>query len=41
MTRQDVAELVVRMAVDNPRWGYTRIRGALSHLGHTIARPTV
>ena len=30
MTRQDVAELVVRMAVDNPRWGYTRIRGALS-----------
>ena len=37
MTRQDVAELVVRMAVDNPRWGYTRIRGALSNLGHTIA----
>ena len=33
MTRQDVAELVVRMAVDNPRWGYTRIRGALSNLG--------
>ena len=24
MTRQDVAELVVRMAVDNPRWGDTR-----------------
>ena len=41
MTRQDVAELVVRMAVDNPRWGYTRIRGALSNLGHTIARTTV
>ena len=36
-----VAELVVRMAVDNPRWGYTRIRGALSNLGHTIARTTV
>ena len=29
------------MAVDNPRWGYTRIRGALSNLGHTIARTTV
>ena len=41
MTRQDVAERVVRMAVDNPRWGYTRIRGALSNLGHTIARTTV
>ena len=41
MTRQDVAELVVRMAVDNPRWGYTRIRGALPNLGHTIARTTV
>ena len=41
MTRQDVAELVVRMAVDNLRWGYTRIRGALSNLGHTIARTTV
>ena len=41
MTRQDVAELVVRMAVDNPRWGDTRIRGALSNLGHTIARTTV
>ena len=41
MTRQDGAELVVRMAVDNPRWGDTRIRGALSNLGHTIARTTV
>ena len=41
MTRQDVAGLVVRMAVDNPRWGDTRIRGALSNLGHTIARTTV
>ena len=29
------------MAVDNPRWGYTWIRGALSNLGHTIARTTV
>ena len=36
MTRQDVAELVVRMAVDNPRWGYTRIRGALSNLGRSL-----
>ena len=41
MTRRDVAALVVRLAVENPQWGYTRIRGALSNLGHEIARTTV
>ena len=41
MTRRDVAALMVRMAVENPQWGYTRIRGALSNLGHEIARTTV
>ena len=41
MTRRDVAALVVRMAVENPQWGHTRIRGALSNLGHEIARTTV
>lgn len=29
------------MARDNPKWGYTRIRGALHNLGHDIARNTV
>jgi hypothetical protein len=29
------------MAHDNPRWGYTRIRGALFNLGHEIARNTI
>ena len=41
MTRRDVAARVVRMAVENPQWRYTRIRGALSNLGHEIARTTV
>ena len=41
MTRRDVAALVVRMAVENPQWGYTRIRGTLSKLSHEIARTTV
>ena len=41
MTPREVADLVVRMAVENPQWGYTRIRGALSNLGHEIARNTV
>jgi putative transposase len=36
-----IADLVVRMARENPRWGYTRIRGALANLGHEIARNTV
>lgn len=40
-TPQTMAELVVRMAVDNPRWGYTRIRGALANLGHELSRTTV
>ncbi len=40
-TPRKVAELVVQMAVENPQWGYTRIRGALANLGHDIARNTV
>ena len=41
MTSRAVAELVVRMAGENPTWGYTRVRGALANLGHHIARNTV
>ena len=41
ITPREVADLVVRMAVENPPWGYTRIRGALANLGHDIARNTV
>jgi transposase InsO family protein len=41
MTLRELAELVVRMAVENPTWGYTRLRGALANLGHEIARNTV
>ena len=29
------------MAFENPQWSYTRIRGALSNLGHEIVRTTV
>ena len=32
ITPREVADLVVRMAVENPPWGYTRIRGALANL---------
>ena len=40
-TKVDLAALVVRMAKDNPKWGYTRLRGALHHLGHEIGRNTI
>jgi transposase InsO family protein len=36
-----IEELVVRMASENPRWGYTRIQGALSNLGQQVARGTI
>ncbi|MHC4392763.1 MAG: integrase core domain-containing protein [Planctomycetota bacterium] len=38
---QQIAALVVRIATENPRFGYTRIRDALGNLGYEIARSTV
>jgi transposase InsO family protein len=40
-TKPDIAALVVRMANENPTWGYTRIRGGLMNLGHDLARNTI
>ncbi len=36
-----IEELILKMARENPRWGYTRIRGALCNLGHEIGRNTI
>ncbi len=41
LTAVEIEEFVIRMARDNPRWGYTRIRGALHNLGHEIGRNTI
>jgi transposase InsO family protein len=37
----EIRRLVVRMATENPSWGYTRIQGALKNLGHFVARSTI
>jgi len=36
-----IRELAIRMAKENPTWGYTRIVGALANVGHDVARTTV
>jgi transposase InsO family protein len=36
-----IVDLILQMSSDNPSWGYTRIRGALSNLGHEVGRGTI
>jgi hypothetical protein len=38
---KEVVELVVRMASENPTWGYDRIAGAVQNLGHSISDASV
>jgi putative transposase len=34
----EISRLVVRMAEENPTWGYTRIQGALKNIGYRESR---
>ena len=40
-TSSEVVNLIVRLACDNSSWGYDRIAGALSNLGHKVSDQTV
>ena len=40
-TDSELERLIVRMATENPGWGYDRIVGALVNLGHEISDQTV
>src|SRR5258706_9403051 len=37
----EIQALILEMAGDNPRWGYTRIQGVLANLRYTVGRNTI
>ncbi len=41
VTRSDKVKPLLTMARENPSWGYTRLRGALSNLGFDLGRSTI
>jgi putative transposase len=40
-TSKEIRDLVLRLARENPAWGYRRVHGELSRLGHHISAATV
>ena len=38
---QELCDLVLRLARENPAWGYRRVHGELTRLGHQISESTV
>jgi hypothetical protein len=40
-TSEEIREMILRAARENPSWSYTRLAGTLRNLGHDISRSTV
>ena len=40
-TSQEIRDLVLRLAGENPSWGYRRVHGELTRLGHHLSEATV
>jgi putative transposase len=38
---QEIRDLALRLAQENPAWGYRRVRGELTRLGHQVSDATV
>jgi putative transposase len=38
---QEIRDLVLRLAAENPAWGYRRVHGELTRLGHQVSEATV
>ena len=40
-TSQEIRDLVLRLARENPAWGYRRVHGEVRRLGHHVSEATV
>jgi putative transposase len=40
-TSQEIRDLVLRLALENPAWGYRRVHGDMCRLGHQVSEATV
>ncbi len=38
---EEIVDLIIQFAIENPTWGYDRIAGALANLGHKVCDQTV
>jgi putative transposase len=38
---QEIRDLALRLARENPTWGYRRVHGELARLGHKVSQATV